>query len=185
MSPVAATWVPPHSSVLKRPSPIATTRTRSPYFSPNSAVAPSAIACCVSLTVVWTTELARIASLTIALDPLALLRGDGSGVHEVEAEAVGSDQRPGLLDVAAQGLPQRRVQQVRRGVVAADRIAATCIHRWDVTGIPVVSASAVALNPVSRAAVRGRAGSTSATGVGRPLGPISVPVSDTCPPASK
>ena len=49
MSPVRLTWVPPHSStdqpiVLPPPSPIATTRTSSPYFSPNSARAPEAIA---------------------------------------------------------------------------------------------------------------------------------------------
>ena len=42
MSPVRATWVPPHSSVEK--SPIFSTRTWSPYFSPNSAIAPKAIA---------------------------------------------------------------------------------------------------------------------------------------------
>src|SRR6185312_10503636 len=38
ISPVAAVCVPPQSSVEK--SPIFTTRTRSPYFSPNSAIAP-------------------------------------------------------------------------------------------------------------------------------------------------
>ena len=36
---VLSTWVPPHSSTEK-PSPISTTRTVSPYFSPNRAVAP-------------------------------------------------------------------------------------------------------------------------------------------------
>ena len=38
MSPVAAQWVPPHSSMLK--VGIDTTRTLSPYFSPKSAIAP-------------------------------------------------------------------------------------------------------------------------------------------------
>jgi len=42
MSPVALTWVPPHNSMLN-PGTL-TTRTRSPYFSPNSAIAPAAIA---------------------------------------------------------------------------------------------------------------------------------------------
>ena len=37
ISPVAPVWVPPQSSVEK--SPILITRTRSPYFSPNSAIA--------------------------------------------------------------------------------------------------------------------------------------------------
>src|SRR6185437_13450169 len=39
ISPVAPVCVPPQSSVEK--SPILTTRTRSPYFSPNNAIAPS------------------------------------------------------------------------------------------------------------------------------------------------
>ena len=47
ISPVRPTWVPPQSStdqaiVLPLPSPMATTRTSSPYFSPNSARAPEA-----------------------------------------------------------------------------------------------------------------------------------------------
>ncbi len=42
MSPVARAWVPPQSSVENSPNEI--TRTRSPYFSPNSATAPASIA---------------------------------------------------------------------------------------------------------------------------------------------
>ena len=42
MSPVRLTWVPPQSSVEK--SPIFNTRTSSPYFSPNNAIAPKPIA---------------------------------------------------------------------------------------------------------------------------------------------
>ena len=42
MSPVARTWVPPHNSVENPGTD--TTRTRSPYFSPNNATAPDAIA---------------------------------------------------------------------------------------------------------------------------------------------
>ena len=42
MSPVARACVPPHSSVENSPNEI--TRTRSPYFSPNSATAPASIA---------------------------------------------------------------------------------------------------------------------------------------------
>ena len=38
ISPVPAQWVPPHSSFEN--DPIVTTRTVSPYFSPNSAIAP-------------------------------------------------------------------------------------------------------------------------------------------------
>ena len=52
MSPVARQWVPPHSSMLK--PGIETTRTRSPYFSPNSAIAPEAIASSVERSSVTT-----------------------------------------------------------------------------------------------------------------------------------
>ncbi len=54
MSPVRRTWVPPQSSTEKgraeaepasRSSPMATTRTSSPYFSPKSASAPALTAC--------------------------------------------------------------------------------------------------------------------------------------------
>ena len=43
ISAVERTWVPPHSS--RETSGISTTRTCSPYFSPNSMVAPSSRAC--------------------------------------------------------------------------------------------------------------------------------------------
>ncbi len=56
MSPVAFTWVPPQSSMLK--PGIDTTRTRSPYFSPKSAMAPPAIASSVERTSVSTGVLA-------------------------------------------------------------------------------------------------------------------------------
>ena len=74
MSPVARTCVPPHSSVLNAPSPIETTRTLSPYFSPNSAIAPPAIASCVLRTLVLTGSFFRIASLTSRSTSIALAR---------------------------------------------------------------------------------------------------------------
>ena len=43
------------------------------------------------------------------------------GVDEVEPQAIGRDERAGLLHVRPERLPQRGVQQVRRRVVAADR----------------------------------------------------------------
>ena len=42
--PVDSTWVPPHSSLLIAGSPIVNTRTFSPYFSSNRAIAPVATA---------------------------------------------------------------------------------------------------------------------------------------------
>ena len=49
-------------------------------------------------------------------------------VGEVEPQAVRRHQRPGLLHVRAERLPQCRVEQVRRRVVAAGGIAALNIH---------------------------------------------------------
>ncbi len=63
MSPVARTCVPPHSSTLK--PGIDTTRTWSPYFSPNSAIAPAAMASCVAFTSVCTGVFRSTCSLTI------------------------------------------------------------------------------------------------------------------------
>ncbi len=70
MSPVRRTWVPPHSSVEKilfsfaGLPPIETTRTSSPYFSPNSAIAPASIAACGVIRRVSTASLSRTRSLT-------------------------------------------------------------------------------------------------------------------------
>ena len=44
ISAVVRTCVPPHSSRENDPSPTSTIRTTSPYFSPNSAIAPSSLA---------------------------------------------------------------------------------------------------------------------------------------------
>ena len=51
--PVVETWVPPHNSLEN--SPIVTTLTLSPYFSPNKAVAPSFLASSKLLMLVSTT----------------------------------------------------------------------------------------------------------------------------------
>jgi len=44
-------------------------------------------------------------------------------VLEVEPQAIGRDERSRLLDVRAEHLPQRRVQKMRRRVVASRRVA--------------------------------------------------------------
>ena len=44
-------------------------------------------------------------------------------MREVEAQAVGRDQRAALGDVIAEHLAQRFVQQMRRRVIGADRAA--------------------------------------------------------------
>ena len=71
MSPVRRTCVPPHSStdqpsVLPPPSPIATTRTSSPYFSPNSARAPEARASSIAISRVVTGEFCSTKSLAMS-----------------------------------------------------------------------------------------------------------------------
>ena len=43
-------------------------------------------------------------------------------MHEIEAQAIGRHERAGLLHVAAEHLAERRVQQVRRGVIPPRRV---------------------------------------------------------------
>ncbi|MNP05239.1 hypothetical protein D3C76_971850 [compost metagenome] len=65
MSPVRETWVPPQSSTEKSP-PMLSTRTWSPYFSPNSAVAPFCLAVSISVSSVSTSLFLRISALTMS-----------------------------------------------------------------------------------------------------------------------
>ena len=62
MSPVRLAWIPPHSSIEN--GLIVTTRTTSPYFSPNNAIAPLALADSISISSVTIGWLARIWKLT-------------------------------------------------------------------------------------------------------------------------
>ena len=61
-SALVATWVPPQSS--RETSSISTIRTQSPYFSPNSAIAPSASASARSISIARTARLALTQSFT-------------------------------------------------------------------------------------------------------------------------
>ena len=63
MSPVRFTWQPPQNSTEYSP-PIVTTRTSSPYFSPNKANAPRFFASSKGMTSLLTSELARISAFT-------------------------------------------------------------------------------------------------------------------------
>ena len=49
---VLSRWVPPQNST-EYPSPMSTTRTLSPYFSPNRAMAPVFLASSMGMTLVW------------------------------------------------------------------------------------------------------------------------------------
>ena len=102
------------------------TRTSSPYFSPNSIMAP--VFCASSIghharTAV--AALARISALTMASTSRICVVGQRRVVREVEARLVGIDQRALLLHVRAQHFAQRLVHQVRGRVVAH---GAACAH---------------------------------------------------------
>ena len=56
------------------------------------------------------------------LDVAQLLVGQGLAVGEVEAQLVRADVRARLPHVGAEPPPERRVQQVRGGVVALGRV---------------------------------------------------------------
>ena len=58
-----------------------------------------------------------------------LIGRDGLVMAEVEAQALGRDERPGLLHVRTEHLAQRPVQHVGRGVIAPDTVAAHTVDR--------------------------------------------------------
>ena len=64
-SALVDTWVPAQSSRDHGP-PMSTTRTTSPYFSPNSAIAPSDFASSSGISRVTTCRLSRIALFEIS-----------------------------------------------------------------------------------------------------------------------
>ena len=115
MSPVRCTCVPPHSSRLE---PMSSTRTSSPYFSPNSIIAPSFCASSIGITRACVARVGQDLGVDDRLDLADLLVGHRRVVGEVEARALGVDQRALLLHVRAEHLAQRLVHQVRGAVVA-------------------------------------------------------------------
>ena len=58
-----------------------------------------------------------------------LLGRDRLVMAEVEAQPIGRDERTRLLHVRTEHLAQRPVQDVGRGVVAADAVAADAVDR--------------------------------------------------------
>ncbi len=144
MSPVRRTCVPPHSSTdqpmaLPLPSPMATTRTSSPYFSPNSARAPDAIASSTAISRVVTGEFCSTMSLAISSTSLELGRADRLGMREIEAQPVGRHQRALLRDVIAEHLAQRLVQQMRRRMVLRGSRRDAHDRPSSATGTPTLS----------------------------------------------
>ena len=110
--------VPPTSPGCCRcPSPIATTRTSSPYFSPNSARAPEAMRIVDRHQPRRHRRVLQHDVVGDVLDALDLVRAHRLGMREVEAQPVGRDQRALLRHVVAEHLAQRLVQQMRRRMV--------------------------------------------------------------------
>jgi hypothetical protein len=104
-----------------------TTRTSSPYFSPNSARAPDDAAVVERHQARGDARILQHVVVRQILDLLQLLGRDRLGMREVEAQAVGRDQRALLRHVIAEHLAQRLVQQMRRRMVGADCRAARVI----------------------------------------------------------
>ncbi len=120
ISPSERAWVPPQSSTESLV--IVSTRTTSPYFSPNIAMAPRLRASSMGSTSVSTGASLEDLRVDQLFDPRAISSTrDGLAVREVEAQAVGRDERALLRRLLAQHGAKRPVQQVRRRVVAARR----------------------------------------------------------------
>ena len=105
---------------LSSSRPIESTRTSSPYFSPNSAIAPAAIASSGVISRVVDRLVGADLAFTSASIAAISSRRQRLGVREIEPQAVGRDQAALLGDMAAEPVAQRRVQQVGRAVVGAD-----------------------------------------------------------------
>ena len=122
MSPALSTCVPPQSSIEK--SPIESTRTSLSYFSPNSDIAPAATAASSAMTRVSAGFVATNRGVDQLFDAAQLLGGKCLAVREIESQPIRRDQRALLLHVFSEHFPQRRMQQMRRGVIEGDGRAA-------------------------------------------------------------
>ncbi len=87
------TWVPPHSSLEK--SPMVTTRTCSPYFSPNSAMAPWRLASSIGMTSAWTSSSRERTSLIFCSTSVRTAPGTAFG------EPKSKRKRPGWFSEPA------------------------------------------------------------------------------------
>ena len=121
ISAVERTCVPPQSS-RETPS-ISTTRTMSPYFSPNSIIAPSFRASSIGVSKTCSGWFSKIARLTRCSTSSRSSAVSWCGVREVEPELVGPDGRACLLDMVAEHVAERLLQEMRRGVVRHRREA--------------------------------------------------------------
>ena len=104
-----------------------TTRTSSPYFSPNRASAPAFTASSGVISRVVTASLWRMRSVDVFFDGADVVGRERLRLAEIEAQAVGRHQRALLGDVIAEAAAQRLVQQMGGGVVGAQRRAARAV----------------------------------------------------------
>ena len=107
--------------------PMETTRTSSPYFSPNRARAPDSIASSTRHQLGHDRLVLQQHRVGDVLDRCEFLVVDRLRVAEVEAQAVGRDERALLGDVIAEHLAQRLVQKMRRRMVGAHGRAARMV----------------------------------------------------------
>ena len=121
ISAVERTCVPPQSST-DQPS-TSTTRTTSPYFSPNSIIAPRFARLRERRLEDPHRQVREDVLVDALLDLRALLQRRAARMREVEAELVGPHGRAGLADVVAEHLLQHLVEEVRRRVVRLRRVA--------------------------------------------------------------
>ena len=86
---------------------MSTTRTMSPYFSPNSIVAPSARASSM-VSKMRSGRILEHDAVDLVLDGAQLLGAQRPAVREVEAQSLGAHGRAGLADVLAERLRSAR-----------------------------------------------------------------------------
>ena len=116
-----------------------------------------------------------------ALDLAALVLGERLRVREVEPQPIGRDERARLPHVRAELLPQRRVEQVRRGVIATRGVAGLGVD----LGRHVIADLQRAPRLTFDAMNTGLTVARPREDVGVEPCRVSLPTSDTCPPASR
>ena len=143
ISAVERTWVPPHSS--RETSGISTTRTCSPYFSPNSIIAPSSRAWSCVVTKMCSGWFATTCSFTIPLDLGELLGASAAPPWRKSKRSLsGPTYEPAWVTWSPSTLAQGGVQQVGGGVVGHRRPARLAV---DVGAHPLAVVQLAVLEP--------------------------------------
>ena len=188
MSPVRRTWVPPHSST-DQPSalPVGVAHRHDAHLVAVFLAEQRARAGLLGVVERHQPRLdRRVLQHDVVGDVLDLRSiscgGDRLGVDEVEAQAVGRDQRALLRDVIAEHQAQRLVQQVRRRMVGADRASGARDRRRAPAASPTLSVPSLDLAVMARRGRRFFCGVDHARSARRRA--VIVPVSPTWPPLS-